>query len=154
MCMLGDIYYFIGLILFLADLGLIMKFSKIQKSKNWVEAFFKVTKRKPNKQDMDKESFQELNSSNLILTLNFLWIFFGLITKSWKFYLVVLFTNLFLNSVINKIQNLKSLSNFVSYLKMFLLTSTILLLVINHFHLHKDLFVEAKDFLRTFFQSF
>jgi len=152
--MLGDIYYFIGLILFLADLGLIMKFSKIQKSKNWVEAFFKVTKRKPNKQDMDKESFQELNSSNLILTLNFLWIFFGLITKSWKFYLVVLFMNLFLNSVINKIQNLKSLSNFVSYLKMFLLTSTILLLVINHFHLHKDLFVETKDFLGTFFQSF
>lgn len=141
--MLGDIYYFIGLLLFLADLGLIMKFSKIQKSKKWVDAFFKVTKRRPNKLDMGNETYQELNSSNLILTLNFLWIFFGLITKSWNFFLIILFLNLFLNAIINRLQNLKSLSAFIAFIKMALLTSSILLLVINHFHLHKDLYSET-----------
>ena len=151
--MLGDIYYFIGLIIFLADLGLIMKFSKIQKSKKWVEAFFKVTKRRPNKQDMGTETFQELNSSNLILTLNFLWIFFGLITKSWKFFLFVLFINLLLNAIINKVQNIKSLSTLIGYIKMILLTFIILLLVINHFHLHKDLFLEIKKLFGTFVNS-
>lgn len=152
--MLGDIYYFIGLLIFLADLGLIIKFSKIQKSKKWVDAFFKVTKRRPNKQDMGNETFQELNSSNLILTISFLWIFFGLITKSWKFFLIILLLNLFLNLLINKLQNLKSLSAFIGYIKMFLLTFVILLLVINHFHLHQDLFLETMKLFRSIVNIF
>ena len=106
--MLGDIYYFLGLLLFLVDLGLLMKYSKIQKTKNWVDAFLKVTKRKPNKDDMKSEDFQELNSFNSVLTFDFLWIFFGLITNSWKFFLLLLVVNFILNIMINQSKSFKS----------------------------------------------
>jgi hypothetical protein len=148
--MFGDIFYFFGLLLFLVDLGVLLKYSKIQKIKNWVEAFFKVTKRKPNKQDMNLEDFKELNSFNLVLTINFLWIFFGLITKSWKFYLLVLIINLFLNLLIEKSKSLKSISHMLGVVKIFILVSAVGLLVINHFHLHLDLFEITTSKFKSF----
>jgi hypothetical protein len=138
--MLGDIYYFLGLLLFLVDLGLLMKYSKIQKTKNWVDAFFKVTKRKPNKEDMKSEDFQELNSFNSVLTLDFLWIFFGLITNSWKFFLLLLIVNFLFNILIFQMKSMKKIGFVFGFLKMSLITFSIGLLVINHFHLHKDLY--------------
>jgi hypothetical protein len=138
--MLGDIYYFLGLLLFLVDLGLLMKYSKIQKTKNWVDAFFKVTKRKPNKEDMKSEDFQELNSFNSVLTLDFLWMFFGLITNSWKFFLLLLILNFLFNILILQSKSMKKLIFILGFLKMCLITFSIGLLVINHFHLHKDLY--------------
>jgi len=138
--MLGDIYYFLGLLLFLVDLGLLMKYSKIQKTKNWVDAFFKVTKRKPNKDDMKSEDFQELNSFNSVLTLDFLWMFFGLITNSWKFFLLLLIVNFLFNILIFQLKSIKKVSFVLGFLKMTLITFSIGLLVINHFHLHKDLY--------------
>jgi hypothetical protein len=138
--MFGNIFYFLGLLIFLVDLSLLLKYSKIQKTRNWVDAFFKVTKRRPNKQDMNLDDFRELNSYNSILTVNFLWVFFGLITNSWKFFLLLLFTNLFLNIILNKTIGLKSLNYLVGFFKISVLTGSIGLLVINHFHLHLDLF--------------
>ena len=138
--MLGDIYYFLGLLLFLVDLGLLMKYSKIQKTKNWVDAFFKVTKRKPNKEDMKSEDFQELNSFNSVLTLDFLWMFFGLITNSWKFFLLLLIVNFLFNILILQSKSMKKVIFILGFLKMCLITFSIGLLVINHFHLHKDLY--------------
>lgn len=149
--MFGDIFYFFGLLLFLVDLGVLLKYSKIQKTKNWVEAFFKVTKRKPNKQDMNVEDFKELNSFNLVLTINFLWMFFGLVTKSWKFYLSVLIINLFLNSLIEKSKSLKSISHLLGLVKISILVSAVGLSVINHFHLHLDLFQITITKIKLFF---
>lgn len=140
--MLGDIYYFLGLLLFLVDLGLLMKYSKIQKTKNWVDAFLKVTKRKPNKDDMKSEDFQELNSFNSVLTFDFLWMFFGLITNSWKFFLLLLVVNFILNIIINQSKSFKKVIFILGFVKICLITSSIGLLVINHFHLHKDLYQE------------
>jgi hypothetical protein len=145
--MLGDIYYFLGLLLFLVDLGLLMKYSKIQKTKNWVDAFLKVTKRKPNKDDMKSEDFQELNSFNSVLTFDFLWMFFGLITNSWKFFLLLLVVNFILNIIINQSKSFKKVIFILGFLKICLITSSIGLLVINHFHLHKDLY---QEFLELF----
>jgi hypothetical protein len=138
--MLGDIYYFLGLLLFLVDLGLLMKYSKIQKTKNWVDAFSKVTKRKPNKDDMKSEDFQDLNSFNSVLTFDFLWMFFGLITNSWKFFLLLLIVNFLFNILILQSKSMKRVIFILGFLKMCLITFSIGLLVINHFHLHKDLY--------------
>ena len=138
--MLGDIYYFLGLLLFLVDLGLLMKYSKIQKTKNWVDAFSKVTKRKPNKDDMKSEDFQDLNSFNSVLTFDFLWMFFGLITNSWKFFLLLLIVNFLFNILILQSKSMKKVIFILGFLKMCLITFSIGLLVINHFHLHKDLY--------------
>jgi len=145
--MLGDIYYFLGLLLFLVDLGLLMKYSKIQKTKNWVDAFFKVTKRKPNKGDMKSEDFKELNSFNSVLTLDFLWMFFGLITNSWKFFLLLLVVNFLFNILIFQLKSIKKVSFVLGFLKMLLITFSIGTLVINHFHLHKDLYEMVLSFI-------
>ena len=67
--MFGHIYYFFGLIIFLLDLGLLMKFSKIHKTRNWVESFLKVTKRNPNKQDMGGNDLREIKADDYTVTL-------------------------------------------------------------------------------------
>ena len=143
--MLGDLFYFLGLILFLVDLSILMRYSKIQKTQNWIDAFFKVTKRRPNKSDMKTEDFQQINSFNSVVTLDFLWLFFGLITNSWKFYLLVLGLNFILNIIFNNTKSMKKINFLVGFSKMTLITSSIGLLVINHFHLHKDLYEMVID---------
>jgi hypothetical protein len=82
--MLGNIYYFFGLVLFLIDLGLLTNFFKIQKTKNWIDSFFKVTKRKPNPSEIKIDEYQKVNSFHQTFAINFLWIFFGLITSNQK----------------------------------------------------------------------
>jgi hypothetical protein len=145
--MLGDVYYFFGLILFLANIGMLMKFPKIQKIKNWVDAFFNVTKRKPNSDEINKEDLRQLNSFNSILGVNFLWIFFGIITNSWKFFLLILVLNLLLNMVLINIVKYKKMSFAISLLKFFIITTSTGLLVINHFHLHIDLYTKLISLL-------
>ena len=96
---------------------------------------------------MNVEDYQELNSFNSILTMNFLWIFFGLVTNSWKFFLVLLIVNLLLNILINKTTKIKTLNYLIGFLKIITVTSAVGTLVINHFHLHLDLFGILKDIL-------
>ena len=138
--MFGHIYYFFGLIIFLLDLGLLMKFSKIQKTRNWVESFLKVTKRKPNKQDMGGNDLREIMSFNQILSINFFWIFFGLVTNSWKFFLSLLVINFILNFVIINTKKFKNINFGIELTKFLLITISIGFIVINHFHLHIDIF--------------
>ena len=138
--MFGHIYYFFGLIIFLLDLGLLMKFSKIHKTKNWVESFLKVTKRNPNKQDMGGNDLREIMSFNQILSINFLWIFFGLITNSWKFFLSLLVINFILNFVILNTKKFKNINFGIEFIKFLLITISTGFIVINHFHLHIDIF--------------
>jgi hypothetical protein len=138
--MFGHIYYFFGLIIFLLDMGLLMKFSKIHKTRNWFESFVKVTKRKPNKQDMAGNDLKDIMSFNQTLSINFLWIFFGLITNSWKFFLSLLVINFILNFVILNTKRLKNINFGIEFTKFLLITISVGFIVINHFHLHIDIF--------------
>jgi hypothetical protein len=138
--MLGNIFYFFGLILFLINFGQLMKFKQIHKSRNWANSFFKVTKRRPNKNEMKDDEFRQLMSFDQILGINFLWIFFGLITKSWKLYLIFLCINFIMNQLVLWSNNNKRLSFFFEFTKLLLLTVFVGFSVINHYHLHMDLF--------------
>jgi hypothetical protein len=145
--MFGNIYYFFGLILFLIDLGLLMNFFKIQKTRNWLDSFFKVTKRKPNENEIKIDEYQRVNSFQQTFAFNFLWIFFGLISKNWKFFLVILFLNFFLNIISKATVSQKKIYSTVEFVKFFIVTFSIGFSVINHFHLHLDVVKILIDYL-------
>jgi len=138
--MLGNIYYFFGLLFFLLDLGLLMKFHRIQKIKSWIESFQKVTQKKPKKEDMNSEDYKIVNAYESIILFNFLWIFFGLVTKNWKLFLTVLIFNFFINLILNSVKSYRIVFYLFESLKFCVILSTIGFSVINHFHLHIDIF--------------
>lgn len=142
--MIGNLYYFVGLFLFLVNLGLLMNFSKIQKTRDWINSFFKVAKRKPNNSEIDKDDYQRVNSFNQIFGINFLWIFFGLISNSWKFFLAVLIINFLLNVLLNFVRTYRLFNFFIEFVRLFFITVCIGFSVMNHFHLHIDIFQYLK----------
>jgi hypothetical protein len=137
--MLGHIYYFFGLLLFLIDLGLLMRFNKVQKIKNWIESFYKVTQKKPKKEDMNSEDYKIVNAYETLVITNFLWIFFGLITKSWKLYVIVLVLNFFVNFILMNVKRYQFLNYIFELIRFLLILICVGFAVINHFHLHIDI---------------
>ena len=137
--MLGHFFYFIGLLVFLIDLGLLTKFQKSSEIKEWVIKFNKVTKRNPVRSDFKGKDYESYVSFSFILVLNFIWLFLGLLTKSWVIFSLILLFNVIVNSLTKLIGQFSTLSVILQFCKMIVITFTIGLLVINHYHLHLDL---------------
>jgi hypothetical protein len=137
--MLGHFFYFIGLLVFLIDLGLLTKFQKSSEIKEWVIKFNKVTKRNPVKSDFKGKDYENYVSFSFILILNFIWLFLGLLTKSWMIFSLILLFNILTNSLTKLIGEFSALSVILQFCKMVVITFSIGLLVINHYHLHLDL---------------
>ncbi len=138
--MFGHIFYFFGLILVLLDLGLLMKFHKIQNIKNWIQSFVKVAQKKPKKEDMDREDYKIVTSYDTLIITNFLWIFFGLISKSWKLFLLVLLINFFLNFLLHKTKSYRTTNYLLEFVRFIIIITCVSMTTINHFHLHIDLY--------------
>lgn len=151
MVVFGHIYYFLGLLLFLANLGIILKLNKILKTQNWVQSFLKVTNKKPNKKDMPEGEYQDFVSFNSVMIANFLWIFFGLISQSWKMFLLTLSIIFVINLLLGIFGKFKLITNILNFTKVSVITIAIALLVINHFHIHIDMYETIKgQFLGLF----
>jgi hypothetical protein len=138
--MLGHIFYFIGLIIFLSNLGILSNFFKINRIKEWSLKFNKVTGKNPVKGDYKEKEFDLFISFGFLMAINFIWIFFGLLTKSWIIFSLLLVFNLIVNLVSKAIGLFTSVSNILQFVKLCIVTGIIGLLVINHFHLHIDLY--------------
>lgn len=143
MMFLSHLFYFSGLLLFLANIGLLTKINSILKVQSWSRAFSKVTKKQPEKSDMQSEQYKDLMNYNSVILADFFWVFFGIITSNWKFSLLTIAIMLIFNFLLNLSNNKLFLKSF-NFLKLILMTVSIGLLVINHFHLHMDLFEEIK----------
>ncbi len=147
--MFGHLYYFCGLLLFLLNLAFLMNFFKIQKTKSWIDSFFKVTKRKPNENEIRVDDYNKVNSLKQIFVVDFFWLFFGLVTSSWKFFSLILIFNFIMNFASKQTWKLKLVSIWIEYLKLWVITFSIGATVINHFHLHLDLYsklIESLNF--------
>jgi hypothetical protein len=138
--MIGHIFYFIGLIIFLSNLGLLSNFFKISKIKEWNIKFNKVTGKNPIKSDYKEKEFESFISFGLIMIINFIWIFFGLLTTSWIIFSLLLIFNLLVNLISKAIGLFTNVSNILQFVKLCIVTGFIGLLVINHYHLHLDLY--------------
>jgi hypothetical protein len=150
--MLGDLYYFFTLILIIFNILFIANFFRYYKIVEWFHTFKKVTGRIPKKEDFEKDDF-ELNSflSSVIL-FNLTWIFFGILSKSWIIYLTLLVSMpivILFQSIISRIFGQFSLIlKIISLLFWILLTSVLVILTINHHHLH----LELSDYIFNIFK--
>jgi hypothetical protein len=138
--MLGHIFYFIGLIIFLSNLGMLSNFFKINKIKEWSIKFNKVTGRNPIKSDYKEKEFDSFISFGFLMAITFIWMFFGLLTKSWIIFSLLLTFNLLVNLISKSIGLFNSVSNILQFVKLCIVTGIIGILVINHYHLHLDLY--------------
>ena len=137
---MGNFFYFIGSILFLMNIGVLTQYLAFSKSSEWIFKFQKVTKRKPNNGELSEKGLGNFDHVYLILTLTFFWIFFGIMTKSWIIFIILLFFNIIINLTIKHIGRFNTLSKILEFFKILISTLIIGLLVINHFHLHIDLY--------------
>lgn len=141
--MLGQVYYFFTLILIIFNILFIANFFKYYKIVEWFHTFKKVTGKEPKKEDFDGQDF-ELNSFlSSVLVFNFIWIFLGILSKSWIIYLLLLgsiFTNFLVGVIISLVfGNFSIVSKILNLVFMILLTASLALLTINHHHLHLEL---------------
>ena len=136
--MLSQIFYFFGLIIFILSVSRIFQYFKLIEIKEWLLAFKKVTQKEPVKTD-----FRSTKDYNLFVSFGCLsifetiWIILGFMSSNW-----LIFLALFLSGFILK-QILDFSSFTIQKIVGLIFTTTkslvILILVINHFHLHQNL---------------
>jgi len=136
--MLGHIFYFFGLIIFILSLNRIFQYFKLIEIKEWILAFKKVTKKDPIKTD-----FRSTKDYNLFITLGCLsvfetfWIILGLLTPNWIIFLILFLSGFLLKQILDF--SSFSIQKIVGLIFTTLKSLTILMLVLNHFHFHQDL---------------
>jgi hypothetical protein len=143
---LGHIYYSIGLINLLIIITFILNFFKISKLSEWTIKFKEKTGRSPLKTDYNSvEDYNLFNGISVLIVVEFLWTFVGLLTNSWYIFMFLIITSILLKitmrpikwSFFNKIISLVFLNvKFMVYL----------FLIINRFHLHLDILELLKTF--------
>jgi hypothetical protein len=136
---MANLFYLIGLILFLCNFALLTKFFKFEKIREWSVKFQKVTNRGILPSDFKENEYNELKAYTAILVFNFMWIFFGLISKDWKVCGSLLLFNFASNYLSKKIGEFKGISKILRFSKFSITTILIGLMTINHFDLHWDL---------------
>ena len=149
---MGHLFYFFGLILVISNMNLLAKFFSFLKTKEWMESFKKITKKEPDVKDFKKtDDLERFNSLNGVLILNVLWLIIGILSKSWKVFLLLLILNYTINLLTHFFGQYKMISKIIQFCKVLILTIFIGLLTINHFHLHLDLFRFLFPTLSTYF---
>jgi len=136
--MLGHIFYFFGLLVFILSLNRIFQYFKLIEIKEWLVAFKKVTQKDPAKTD-----FRSVKDYNLFITLGCLsvfetfWIILGLLTPNWIIFLTLFIFGFLLKQILDF--SSFSIQKIVGLIFSTLKSLTILILVLNHFHFHQDL---------------
>jgi hypothetical protein len=137
---MGHLFYFFGLIVFLTNINFLLEVFEYLRIKEWFNSFEKVTKKKPTVKDFKKGDLENYKKFNSVLAINSFWLFFGILSSSWKIFILLLIFN-FLNGVLIKIiGEFRLISKILFLMKAIIITLSILILTINHFHLHLDLF--------------
>jgi hypothetical protein len=138
--MLGHIFYFFGLILFLTNISILSKFQTIYRIKEWVIKFKKVTSKDPDKNEYKGKDYQYFTSYAGISVINFLWMFVGLIAGSWYVFLFTILASLVINLLTKSVGEFTIVGRILQLIKSIFICLIIGFLVINHFHLHWDIY--------------
>jgi len=125
-----------------------MNFLDFLKIKEWSESFQRVTKKIPSSKDYKKGELDKLKKFNAAISLNLTWIFIGLISSNWEIFSILLLIHLIFESIIKFIGEYKIISKFVFFMRLFIMTGSIFILVMNHFHWNLNLFQLFLGFIR------
>ncbi len=137
MVIIGHIFYLLGLFLFLMSFSKTINYTRYVDIKEWMIAFKKVTEKDPKSDDFKDDEESLINSFITISIIEILWFIIGLLSNSWIIFIGLLILHT-INVTISKftpniVQKVFGFS--IGLIK----TVIILILVINHFHLHIDL---------------
>lgn len=133
---IGHIYYALGVFVLLVHITAIINFNSLSGLIVWVKKFKKVTSHLPSASDYRNNSDYELSKFvkifNVVISI---WFCFGLLTASWKIFLLMIIGRLLL--LFTKSDLFYRYAFLAINFTNVILT---LLLIVNHFHLHLDLF--------------
>ena len=136
--MLSQIFYFFGLIIFILSVSRIFQYFKLIEIKEWLLAFKKVTQKEPVKTD-----FRNTNDYNLFVSfgclsvIETLWIILGFMSSNWLIFLALFLSGFILKQILDFTSF--TIQKIVGIIFTSIKSLVVLILVINHFHLHQDL---------------
>ena len=134
---LGHIFYFIGLFDLIMSFSNMFNFLKFITIKNWFDSFKKITGKDAKKSDF--RSPEDYNIFSIYVTFifaEFFWLLFGLATSSWYIFLPLLTLDMCYKFFVSSTSNLLSLKKVIGQTFSCIKFSIILILILNHFHLH------------------
>ncbi len=137
--MLGHLYYFFGLLIFLSNLLIQKNILNLIRLREWTIKFHKVSGRQPLKSDFKEKEYEQFVLANFTWFITFFWLFFGLLTKSWIVFAIIIFYNFLTTFFCKKIGQFTIISKFLEILRVTINIIIIGFLVVNHFHLHMDI---------------
>lgn len=148
---MGHVFYFFGLIVFLININFIFNFFEYYRLKKWFFLFKKITGKLPTTKDIKHGDLDKIKKFEGVLPLTYAWWIIGILTPTWKVFLTLLTFNLILNLICGKIGDLSLSVKIIKLLNLILNTVILLVLVLNHFHLHLDLFQISLTFITSRF---
>lgn len=138
--MIGDIFYSFGVIILILNTFVLFRYRGILKVIEWISKFKKVVKRLPIKSD-----YRSPDDRGLLLVWSFtfvvttFWMLFGLLGKGWIMFSSLIISSFLLNVSIKVAGEFSKVSYLIGVFKYFIIISTMLFLILNHFHFHLDL---------------
>lgn len=146
--MFGHIYYTIGLFVLLSLLTMILKFKNINSVREWFDKFKIVTGKDPEEKDFRNKEERDLYKGIAALSVfEFLWVIGGLLTSSWYIFIFLLLYSVIITQITKPIKY--TIIEKIVSLHFFLLKFFVyLFLIINHFHLHYDVFSIIKNYIK------
>jgi hypothetical protein len=137
------------LIVFLINIHFISNFFEYYKAKRWFLSFKKITGKSPTNKDIKHDDLDKIKKFEGVLPLTYFWWILGILTPTWKVFLTLLTFNLILNFICQKIGEFTLSVKIIKLFNLILNTFILLILVLNHFHLHLDLFQVAYTFISS-----
>jgi hypothetical protein len=137
--MLGNIFYFIGLFILICSFSNLINFFKFSKIRHWILTYQKVTGKEINKKDFkNNEEYNIFTIFSIFIIVEFFWFTVGLVSSSWYIFLFLITVGLLVR-LISRVVNFNIVSNIFGFLFQLIKFSSILFLILNHFHFHIDL---------------
>jgi len=137
---MGHIFYFTGLLVLLTNIQFLYEFFSYIKIKEWFEKSKKFTNTFHSTNRFKKVDILNYKKFQGVRTLNYLWSIFGILTPTWKVFLIIILFNFLSELLIKYIGEFKLISKIIFVLKSTVVCNLFLITIINHFHLHLDLF--------------
>ena len=136
--MLSQIFYFFGLIIFILSVSRIFQYFKLIEIKEWLLAFKKVTQKEPVKTDFrTTKDYNLFVSYGCLSIFETLWIILGFMSSNWLIFLALFLSGFILKQILDFTSF--TIQKIVGIIFTSIKSLVVLILVINHFHLHQDL---------------
>lgn len=137
---MGHLFYIYCLITTIFLIATLSKFFLIKNVQEWYEKFEKITGKKPLKSDFrSEEEYNTYTSISIISVLELILLVGGLLTSNWYVYITLFVFSILLTLILKPIK-FSILARILFLTNSLVRVTFYIFLIINHFHLHLDLY--------------